>query len=71
MRNPLDPIALYRFALRCGDLPLVDALTRAFRSHPELVRRADFELSVLPRGALPAAGPPRLIERMRCALQAL
>jgi hypothetical protein len=52
MTHALDPIAVYRFALRCRDLPLADALARRFRGNAELSRRAELELRMLPRGAL-------------------
>ena len=54
-----DPIALYRFALRCGDDPLIDALTRAFRPNRELARRADLELQALPRMRTPSGAARR------------
>jgi hypothetical protein len=43
-------LALYRFALRCGDRRLAEALARALRSDPGLRGIADLELQALPRG---------------------
>ena len=65
----LDPIAVYRFALRCNDLPLADALARRFRGNADLARRAELELRVLPRGSLPQGAPgPGLLRRMHRAI---
>ncbi len=60
-----DPITLYRFALRCEDRGLIEALGRAFRLDRNLLRRADLELRSLPRRRMPAiptaAGRPRAV----------
>lgn len=64
-----DAIALYRHALT-HDVPLADALTRAFRRDPALARRADRLLQSLPRGrpAARTSNEMRTLDRIAAAL---
>jgi hypothetical protein len=62
-------VALYRSALRSGNRPLADALTRVVRADPELRERVDPELQELSRG--PARWSPageRAVQAVLCRI---